>query len=128
MPQNAISKSDANADQRLAYLEQIVQTILGLQSANQALLARRGYADANETRRIDIQVTVNNADWSKAMAAQTLYYSENIKFKPPTAAELDSLRGIVNGLDAIIAAQTKTEAIVAATTKLVGAFNNSQVG
>lgn len=127
MPEQTTTKNIASADQRLAYLEQLSQTLIGLQSANRSLITRIGHADANETRSINIQISVNKSDWAKVMAAQILYYSENVKFKPPTIEELNSIRDIVKGLDEIIAAQTKARAIIEATTKLVKAFNESQV-
>lgn len=126
MPQPVTAKSTASADQRLAYLEQLSQTIIGLQSASLSLIARRGLADANETRRIDIQISKNDSDLAKAMAAQLLFFTEDVKFKPPEPAELKSIRDLVTKLDGIIAAETKARAIITATTQLVKAFNNSQ--
>jgi hypothetical protein len=127
MPQPATAKSTSSADQRLAYLEQLTQTLMGLQSSNRSLITRRGFADANETRRIDIQISVNDSDWARVMAKQTLYYTENVQFKPPTAVELESIRNMVATLDGFIASQTKANAIIVATTNLVQAFNNSEV-
>jgi hypothetical protein len=126
MPQAVTAKSDASADERLAYLEQLSQTMMGLQSANQALIARRAIAGSDETRRIDIQVSVNNSDWAKASAAMTLYFTEDVQFKPPTPDELQTIEAVVKSLDGLIAAATRVDAVIASTTKLVKAFNTSQ--
>jgi hypothetical protein len=126
MPQAETAKSDASADDRLAYLEQLSQTMIGLQSANQALIARRAVAAADETRRIDIQVSVNNSDWAKVSAAMTLYFTEDVQFKAPTPDELQTIEAVVKSLDGLIAANTRVDAIIASTTKLVKAFRGSQ--
>ena len=126
MPQAVTTKSDASSDDRLAYLEQLSQAMLGLQSANRTLIARRGFADADETRQIDIQISLNNADWAKVSAAQTLYFSEDVQFKPPTPQELQAVEDVVQSLDGLIAAQADVNGIIASTTKLIKAFGRTQ--
>jgi hypothetical protein len=126
MPQPTTARDQASSDQKLAYLDQLAQSMIGLQSSNQALLARRGYADANETRSIDIQIALNKSDWAKVSAKQILYYTTNVKFNPPTKDDLDNLHAIVRYLDGVLAAQDKADAIIGATERLVSEFAASQ--
>ena len=128
MTNPAISKKDAEAAQRLRYLEQMNQTLMGLQSANQALLSRRAFAGAEESRAIDIHVSFNNSEWAKASAAQALYFTEQeVVFKPPTKTEVEAMQDLVKELDGIIAAQTKTSKIMNSVAELVQLFRDTQV-
>ena len=126
MPQTAIEKQTATPPDRLAYLEALTQTMIGLQSADSDLIARRGHADSNESRTIDVQLAYNAADWSKASAALILYHSQNISFKPPSAEKLAEMRSIVHFLDGLIAAETQASAIITQTAKLVAIFRSTQ--
>ncbi len=126
MPQPVTDKENATPAKSLAYLEALAQTMIGLQSANRDLIARRGHADSNETRTIDVQLSYNAADWSRVSAAQILFYTQNISFNPPTASELAKMRSIVHFLDGVIAAQTRADAVIAETNKLVAIFRSTQ--
>jgi threonine synthase len=123
-----VSKKDATKSQRLLYLEQLSQTLMGLHSANQALLARRAHAGAEESRAIDIYVSQNNSEWAKASAAQALYFTEDaVRFRPPSDAEVAEMKALVTTLDGIIAANTTASAIMQSATELVNSFHDTQV-
>jgi hypothetical protein len=127
MAEQAVSKKDASKAQRLLYLEQLNQSLMGLQSANQALLARRAHAGAEESRAIDINVSENNSEWAKAAAAQTLYFThDNVKFRPPTDEEVEKMKDVVTDLDGIIAANTKASTIMNLVTKVISGFKDTQ--
>ena len=127
MPEPTVTKDNATQTQQLAYLESIAQTKLGLQSSSRDLLARRAHADSDETRQIDIQIERNDSEWSKVNASEILYYSEqDAKFNPPTPADLSNIRAIVMDLDGLIAAETRAEDILAKTTNLIKAWNQTQ--
>jgi hypothetical protein len=127
MTDATVPKKDATDQQRLRYLEQINQTLMGLQSANQALLARRAFAGAEESRGIDISVSENNSEWAKAAAAQALYFTdENATFNPPTQEEVEEMKKLVRKLDGIIAAEARASNIMKTATKVVGLFRDTQ--
>ncbi len=120
------NKDETTAELRLAYHEALVHTMMGLESANSDLIARRGHADSNESRTIDVHLAYNSADWSKAHAALILYQTENVKFKPPSTEILTEMLSIVQYLDGVIAAETQARAIIEKTAELVAIFRNTQ--
>ena len=61
MPQAVTSRDDAADSQKLAYLETISQTKLGLRSSSRTLGSLRAQADANDTRIIDLQIDQNDS-------------------------------------------------------------------
>lgn len=126
MPEPKAEKDKARLDQRLAYLESMAQTKLGLQSSNRTLTARRAFADADETRNIDIQLDLNDSEWSRVNAAETAYHSRNVQFNPPTTAEVELMKRTVRDLDAYIASSTRAQDIIAKTATLVQQFEATQ--
>ena len=122
MPRLAVSKASASKEDQLAYIEAIAQTKLGLQSSSRSLLARRAYADADETRTIDIELDLNDSEWSRVNAAETAFYSRNVVFNPPTPDDLETMRRTVKDLDAFTAQNAKAQDIVAKTTSLIQQF------
>lgn len=126
MPQPTTTRDQASTNQKLGYLDQLAQSMIGLQSSNQNLRARIEYADAHEARLIDIQIGINNSEWAKLSAAHILYYTTNVQFNPPTQDDLDHLREVVEYLNGVNVSKETADTINVATVKLVEAFNASQ--
>lgn len=126
MPQAVTSRDDAADSQKLAYLETISQTKLGLRSSSRTLSSLRAQADANDTRIIDLQIDQNDSDWFRANQAEGAYYSRNVTFRPPTEEELEAMRKLVQDLDGIIASNGRIRDVIQRTTALVSHFNQTQ--
>lgn len=126
MPQRSTNKSTAKAGERLAYLELLSTTMVGLQNAIKDLELRRGFAGLDETREIGIKISDYKAELVKVTAARDLYLAQDVTFIPPSQADMDAAKNSVDGLDSIIVANEKATAIIEAITNLITTFENTQ--
>jgi|GEM_PF-5850631 hypothetical protein len=127
MPQTPTTKSKATESERLAYLELISTTLIGLDNAIKDLELRRAFAGLDETREINIKISEYQAELAKVTAARNLYLAQDVTFKPPSRADMDAAKNSVDRLDSIIVANEKAAAIIDAATNLISIFESTQV-
>lgn len=126
MPQISTTKSIATESERLAYLELISTTIIGLDNAVKDLELRRAFADLNETREINIKISEYQAELAKMTAARNLYLAQDVTFKPPSKVDMDTAKNSVDRLDSIIVANEKATTIINAAANLISIFESTQ--
>lgn len=126
MPKISTLKSIASVSDRLAYLEFISTALIGLQNAIKNLELRRAFADLDETREINIKISEYQAEMAKVTAARNAYLAKDVTFTPPSQAELDDAKQVLDKLDSIIVAIDKTTAIIESVTNLINTFAKTQ--
>lgn len=126
MSQTSTTKSKASESERLAYLELISTTLIGLQNAIKNLELRRAFAGLDETREIDIKISEYQAELIKVTAARNLYLAQDVTFAPPSQADMDSAKKAVDKLDNIVVANEQAAAIIVAVTNLIDTYEKTQ--
>jgi hypothetical protein len=126
MSETSTTKSKASKSDRLTYLEFISTALIGLQNAIKNLELRRAFADLDETREINIKISEYQAVMVKLTAARNLYLAQDVTFTPPSQAELDAAKQVVDKLDSIIVANEKATAIIESVTNLITTFEKTQ--
>ena len=101
------------------YLLALLATQSALNAALNALTARAGEADAEETAYITIQRGLIQADYLKVDSQIGVYLSNQTIFKLMSQKELDAIREILNRIQSFTAKRDKASAIVDAVTELL---------
>lgn len=122
----SINKDDAKDEHTSPYLEGLLQTKRGLRSAYRALLARRNFADADETAYIDIELSKNQSEYLKIDAEEMAYLSQNVTFEPPTKEDIERIMAILKRVDAMTANNIRASDIVNATSALLSEWQKTR--
>lgn len=121
-----VIKQNATAEDRASYFEALVETMLGISSAQSTLSARRSLTDsADETRYIDIQAHELEAEYNKLHAAEIAFLSNQFRFRPPSAETVASIKAMVQRLDVMVAASVRAQQVVEAVTGLLNLWRTT---
>jgi len=110
------------------YLMGLLEKQRGLNVAKDALSLRVGMADADETRYIEIQLGLIDADFLHISAMITSYLESSTVFKAITTDGLAQIRKIVEQLQGVAAAREKAADIVQLVTRLLEEWDGSGNG
>lgn len=110
------------------YLMGLLEKQRGLNVAKDALLQRAGMADADETRYIEIQLGLIDADFLQISALVTSYLESSTVFKTITTQGLAEIRKIVEQLQGVAAAREKAADIVQLVTRLLEEWDGTNTG
>lgn len=101
------------------YLVSLLESQRALRIALDALGARAGLTDSTETKYIHVEQGMIQADQQKLNAMVSAYLATQTVYKAVTAADLSSIRAIIDDLAGFSAQRDKATRIVEAVTRLL---------
>lgn len=124
MSEPVVNKSKASMDQQLRYLEGLQATKRGLEGAMKNLNARRAATtDPDEARDCDIKHHEYMSAYNKLQAEELVFWAQNCQFRPPTEAEVATMKQKTKELDTMVANSVKAHTIVITTEDLLQQWN-----
>jgi hypothetical protein len=120
---NAVTRNQATPSQRNNYIEALLDIEEGIEEATSVLTARKSRTnDPQENAVIRAGILDLEAELAKVRAAINAFRARRGKFRPPTAAEVNKIRGLVKELDEMVADAVTANKILDLATGLLNEF------
>ncbi len=123
-------KKDLNVDQRIAYQQAYLLTRETLVDSITKLRSRNSHPDTDSSERAGNNAEIMDLEAEKALldAKRVAYEANKREVNPPSDAQLDNLRSLVEQVEELTTEQKILDEVVALTTQSVNAFAQIQAG
>jgi hypothetical protein len=109
--------------ERANFIEMSLDTETALSTAIARLRTQQDlFADAQESRRLRVQIGLLEAELAKVHAEALASVAEERQIAPPNADEVTAMKELVTKLDGLVAGQKQTDVILKAATDAANAW------
>ncbi len=121
---DAIQISDASESEKLAYLESLLKTKTGVDnsiSLLKGIIVNSG--DPDETKTLNIRILDLEGESNKLQARLLAFSAGSAKFHPPSPEQVQTIKDIVDELDAMTADAQLARTIITTSAGLLEQWN-----